>query len=127
MVDAMREFLNEVLRGLVGALANHEHRDELRVGADRGPGPHVANAVLTFARLGNVLFFRIAERPNLVALNLGAGEIAHHAILINPTRGANVQEELADRVDTHVAHARRGSHRVAFNEALQDSGAFSGA
>jgi hypothetical protein len=47
--------------------------DQLRVGAQAGPRPHVTNAELTAHFLGNVLFLRIDERPDFVGLNPLAG------------------------------------------------------
>ena len=64
------------------ARADEPAGHQLGIGADRGPRPHVADAELALAVLGNVLGLRVYEGPDLVALDRRAGKVVEHLVLV---------------------------------------------
>ncbi len=70
-----REIVQEDFSVLDGPLADQPRRHQLRVGADRGQGPHVAVAGRALELLRDVLLLRVAEAPDLVGLDHLAGEV----------------------------------------------------
>jgi len=57
-------------------------RDNLGVGAEGSPCPHVPIAELALVLLRDILVFGVAERPYLIALNPLAGQVAKVLVLI---------------------------------------------
>src|SRR5205823_3904936 len=81
-VETLAEVHHEGVGVLAAAVAALPGGDELRVRVDRGERPHVAVSEGVSVLLGNVLFLRVAESPNLIDLEALAVEVAHHAVLV---------------------------------------------
>jgi hypothetical protein len=99
------------------ACADEVGRDQLRVRVDGDPRPHVA-VVHVAALVGrHVLLLAADERPNLVALDALARQVAHHAVLMDRADGAEIDQQLRDGVLRHARHPHGRADAVAFNEA----------
>jgi|SRR5688572_12846472 len=70
--------------------------DQLAVGAKRGPRPNVAKAEFAAQIEGNVLFLRVAEVPNLVALDANGFDVADMPQVVALARAAYVIKQLED-------------------------------
>ena len=70
----------------------------------------------------DVLFLRIAERPDLdfIALNALAADVADRGVLVLKTGCANVFEQFGDGVDRAANKPRGSAHAVAFDEEADD-------
>lgn len=70
--------------------ADREREDELGVGVDGRPVPHVAVAKLAPVFLGDILLLGVAERPDFIALEATAGvQYARSETTTLPQRPAN--------------------------------------
>src|ERR1022692_836263 len=117
MAETAREVLDEFCSGSAVARADYPARDQFRIGIDGRPGPHAADAELAFLLLWNVLVLRPDERPDLIALNPAAGEIAEHAVLILGADRASLYKELCDGVLGHAGNADSSADAVSVYEA----------
>lgn len=97
-------------------------RYELGVGINRRPRPNITKAVLPAQRLRQVLFLRVTERPDFVALKPPTGQVAERLVLIRPTRRANVGQQLEDGGLGHACHALGRANRVALDEGGDNAG-----
>ena len=118
--------------GIAGA--DVKARDELGIGVDGRPRPDGAHEVLALAvrlrdgrhtphRLRYVLVLRVAEAPDLVALEALAREVDHDLALVVLAHGAEVGQKLEHRPLCHAGHAARGADGVALAEGRHDLGA----
>jgi len=117
---ARGQILGEEVRVLGITLADHVARDQLGIGANRGPGPYVTNAVNAFQIGRDVLFLGVAERPDFIALDALARQVAQCAILEVRTSRANVYEQLGNGVDALPCDPRYRPETVALDEQAQD-------
>lgn len=83
--------------------------DELRLSTNRGPRPHVADAVFALPLSRDVLFLHPDERPDFVALDTLAGQV--------PKRHG---------VDRHAYHSGCRSERITFDRSGDDRGSLGG-
>src|SRR3989338_3201736 len=60
------------------------------------PRPYVAKSKLSPQRFRQVLFLRVAERPDFIALEPPTRQIAERLILVRPTCRAHIGQELED-------------------------------
>ena len=81
-----------------GALTDQPRRDQLGVGVDGDPGPHVAVAGGALEVLGDVLLLGVAERPNLVGLDSPAIKVAKRLVLVVGAGLSEIDQELGDGV-----------------------------
>jgi hypothetical protein len=94
--------------------------DQLRVGVERDPCPHIAVTKLARVILGHVLGFGVHVLPHLVALNSAAREPAQDAILIALARVAEINEQAEYRALRRAGHAARRANAVALYERGHD-------
>lgn len=115
--QAVREVVHEVLGVPCVAVADAPAHNQLSVGAQRGPRPHVAVAELPSQFLGHVLFLGVAERPDFVTLNLGAWQVAKRFALVVGAGLADAGKQLRNGVLRNACHADGRANRVSLNEA----------
>jgi hypothetical protein len=60
----------------------------------------------------DVLFLRVAERPDFVALNARTAKVAHDFVVMRHASLAHVGEELHDCVDIDAAQAPCRAHAI---------------
>ena len=94
--QAHPEVAQERVAVLHRPLAHEPRRDQLRVGVDGGPRPHVAVAEHVGLVGGDVLLLGVAERPNLVALDYRAGQVDERLGLVLRGRLADVLQQVRD-------------------------------
>lgn len=92
-------------------VANVPARNEFGFGINRRPSPDVATALLALGG-GDVLFFAPDERPNFVALDTLAGQVAESLVLKFGTSFAQIGQELHDRRAMNASHASRGAEGI---------------
>jgi hypothetical protein len=130
-LDAVGEPVGEILDEARGvnliALAHQPGRDQLAVGADAGPRPHVAVAVLALMLFRDVSLLGVDERPDLVTLHALARQVAERRVLVLGARPAEVHQQLDHGVLGRAGHADGGADRVALDQAGNDAGSFLGA
>ena len=97
---------------VAAATANEIGHGQLRVGVDRGPGPHVAGPFRRGLRGRDVLLLGVAERPNLVALDAARLHIVHRFVVNREAGFPRLDEQLRNRVDRHVRHAADRKERA---------------
>src|SRR5258708_40347710 len=100
--------------------ADKPRDDELRVRIQRRPGPHVADVWVFFPLFGDVPFLATDERPNLIALDSSASQVATDAALILGTSAANLDKQLGDGVLRNASHSDRRTDRASLNKSLYD-------
>src|SRR2546428_6652205 len=80
MAKPSSQVVNELNGAVRIALANQPRRDNLRIGVDGNPSPHIAPSLgFLFGRRN--LFFRTTKRPNFINLNSPTGQPAKHNVL----------------------------------------------
>ena len=80
MAKPSSQVVNEFNGAVRIALANQPRRDNLRIGVDGNPSPHIAPSLgFLFGRRN--LFFRTTKRPNFINLNSPTGQPAKHNVL----------------------------------------------
>src|SRR5260370_5680382 len=114
--DTRSQIVHEVLRVPRIASANAPARNNLGVSAESRPRPDIAIAKLAAQIGGNVLFFRVAERPNLIALDSLAWQIAQGLVLIFRARLSNPRQQLNNGVFRYSRHSHRSANRVSFDK-----------
>ena len=105
-VKAAGEIIHEML-GIFGITTTDEPiADQLAIGANRGPRPHIAGKGWRILGRSRVLFLRINEGPNLIALDALAAQPLHVLIVIVEAGFACFRPKLRHRVDGNANHAR---------------------
>jgi hypothetical protein len=114
-LEAMRqpldEVVDEVIRSPAVSRSDEPARHKLRVGVDRYPRPHIAPSVFLLLT-GDVLFLRTTERPDFVALDAAAGEVAESFVLIVGARRAEIDQKLIYCGAMHACHARDSTNGI---------------
>lgn len=119
--ETAREVLHKV-RGASGiTFANQPGANQLGVGIDCYPGPHVADAefVAPFSR--HVLLLGPDELPNFIALNPLAAEVYQMGIQVLGAGRAKLYQRFGNRVLRCARHAYRGTDRAALYQGRYDS------
>jgi hypothetical protein len=70
--------------------------------------------------VGDVLLLGVAERPDLVALDDLARQIAQGVVLVVRARFPEIDQQLDDRVFRRAGHAHRAADRHALDQAADD-------
>src|SRR6202020_2925168 len=117
------EVLHEVVSGLRIPIADVPARDKLGFGINGGPRPNVATAFSLFV-CGNVALFGSNERPDFVALNALASQVAESDILILGTSFAEISQELHYGRAVNAGHASRGAKGITLDQAGNHPSAF---
>jgi len=95
---------------------------EFRVGAKSGSSPDRTNARLAAQAAGDVLILRVAEGPNLVALDAAAGHVAEHLIfLVFQARFARQGKQIQDRALGDTGQASGAADVAPLDQALENS------
>jgi len=76
--------------------------------------------------LGDVLLFRVAKRPDFVALNPLGREVVDIRVMEAQAGSADLFDEAENRHLRGAGHAAGRGDRVAFDERHDDAGAFLG-
>src|SRR5690606_13150769 len=112
-LNTMSETARKVLQELIGAVrstvARVPRRNDLGIGANRGPGPHVAHVELALLVERDILCFGVAEGPDFIDLNTTARKVAEGAVLVLGAGLTKVYQELRHGVDRASDHAGRGA------------------
>lgn len=109
------------LQGVTGiAGADQVGHDQLAIPIQRRPGPHVSST--RGSRLGyrNVLRLGIAERPNLVALNMLRTDSANVLVMELGAGVARINKGLGDGIDRNINDPTDRSHRRTLAKHLKD-------
>src|SRR4051794_23059399 len=96
--------------------ADEEGRDELRIGADCRPRPHVAIAEDALLLGRDVLLFHVTKGPYLITLNVTAWQVPERLMLVAGARRARIHEQLRDGVDRDSGHPLGRVEGVAFDQ-----------
>lgn len=113
--ESAAQILHEPASRVGVASADEPRRDQLRVGVDGRPRPHVAPSMrLLF--LGDVLLFRANELPDFIALETARAEHPHIRIMESRACHTEFSEQFENRGLAHVRHARRAPDAVALNQ-----------
>ena len=118
--ETAREILDE-FGSATNVTASHQPRaNQLGIGVQRYPGPHVATNLLCGHRGRNVLLLGSDEGPNLIALNPLAGQIYQGPVEVFRTGRAKFNQQFRNRVLRNSGHADRRANRVAFHQSRYD-------
>src|SRR5581483_7760571 len=98
------------------ARSNTPANYELCFGVNCHPRPYVSETKLAPLIEGHVLLLGIAERPNFIALDSLASDVANVAVLKIGPRNTNINQQRHDRVNVCSAQSCGGPHRVSFDE-----------
>lgn len=118
--DPVFQIADERVRILGIPPADQVRDDELRVGFNRRPRPHVARTIWCPLRVRDVGLLRVAERPNLIDLHALGLHAPHRVVMEGRTGPSRVFQQLRHGVDRHVHHAADGAHGGALAEHAQD-------
>ncbi len=116
----------EVHRFHLSAPADQPRRDQLGVGVNGGPRPHVAVAVRPLLVRRDVLGLGMDEGPNLVALDPSRGQVAERSVLIGRDDFPQVDQQPGNRVPPKASQARGRADGVSFDQARDDLRSFCG-
>jgi hypothetical protein len=123
VVDSLHQVANKIFCCGSVALPDGKRGNQLRLCVQRDKNPLVAKRCGVI--LADSTLLLKAERPNFVALNVVANEIAHPGIVQTGATFSRQYEQLHDGVTVQSGHAFRGTNRAAFDEALNSAnGAF---
>ncbi len=123
MTKAAGDILHEAVRRARIARADEPRHHELRIRTNRRPRPNVAVPELPLFVGRNVLRFRVAEGPNLIALDALAGEVIQCLGLIPRARASKIHEQLFDRHAREAGDSGGCAEAVALHEDRNDPGA----
>jgi len=117
-LHAMGETASKITDKVTGALgvlsADKPRGNQFGFGVERNPSPHVTVAKLTTFARRQVLFLAVAERPNLVELQVFARQIFDRQMVEQFTRPTEFNQQLAHGVLGRARHAAGGADGVAF-------------
>ena len=113
---AGRHIGNEYVSSLGIALAKDPARNELRIGIDCRPGPHVASDALFRHVFSHLFLLAVAERPNFIDLNPLTSEIAECSILEFRASRAEFHQQFVDGVAGNARDPSRRAHRIAVHQ-----------
>ena len=101
-------------------LAHHPIANELCVSIDTGPRPNVASATRCRFGFWQIDGPRVAEAPDLVALDAFAGQTVHALVVEVEAELAGVRQEFGDGIDRDVADPRDRTHGRSLTEHRED-------
>src|SRR5690606_8187517 len=93
---------------------------QLGIRINRGPRPHIANAVLAAHFLWDVLLLAVDEAPDFIALDALARQVPQGLVLILRSGATNVHQQLGHGVDRAVREAGSGPEAGPFHQKAED-------
>jgi len=120
VAQAAGQILDERI-GVTGiALADQPRRDQLGIGVNGRPRPHVALADLVAHLSRQVLFLAADKRPDFIALNAFARQVAKGLVLVLCARLANLFEQAEHGTLLSAGNAAGRTNRISFDQATDD-------
>jgi len=110
------QIVHEVLRVPCAPASQAPARNEFRIRAESRPSPHITVTELAAKFLRDVLFLRVAKRPNFIALNPLARQVAKRLVLILSTSCSYASEQFRNCVFCYLCHANSSANRIALDE-----------
>jgi hypothetical protein len=114
--EARSQVVHKVLRVPGIASANAPTRNDFGIRAKSRPRPYVAVSKLAAQVGGDVLFLGVAERPNFVALDSLAGQIAHRFVLIFRAYRSDTNQQFGDGIFRNASHSHSGANGITFDK-----------
>ncbi len=111
-----RQILNESIGRARITSTNQPRHDEFAVSIHRRPRPYASDSELPLFLDRNVLVFRVAERPNFIALNTLAIQIYESLVEVLRARPAKFYEKFRNRVLGHTRHANCSADAVSLDK-----------
>jgi len=116
IADAVCEVVHETVRRAARAVTDEVRDDQLGIGIDRRPRPNISVSEQPEFFDWHVLLFRVAERPDFIALNPLNGQIAHMLVVVERACLSEILQQFFDGHARHAGHARSRAQAVAFDE-----------
>jgi len=114
--ETRSEVGHEVLRVPSIAPTHSPARNNLGVSAVCRPSL-IATVTELAAQIGrNILFLRVAERPNFIALDSLTRQVAQGLVLIFRACLSNLRQQFNNGVLCNARHSHRGANRIALNK-----------
>lgn len=110
------QIVHESLGGLHSTVAEGEGSNQLRIGVNRNPRPHIAITKLALLFSRDILLLGIAELPDFIALDSLARQVAKRLILIFRTCLSNLSQQFENGVLRYARHSHSGANGVSFHE-----------
>ncbi len=110
------QIVHKSLGGLRSPRAESERGNQFSIGINRNPRPNVSISELAAQLFRDILFLRVAELPNLVALNSLAGQVAERLVLIFRARLTNSCQQLKNGILSNPSHADGCANRITLNK-----------
>jgi hypothetical protein len=120
IAEPARQIENELARGNSITPSDIPAGYELRFGIDGRPCPHVAVTELSLKFDGYVLLLGVAERPNFIALDTTAIQVAQMLILVLLASLAYVREQFEHGMLCRVSDPANTVDRHTFDQARDD-------
>lgn len=112
--------ISDEVIGVASGTASHKPaRNQFGIGAERRPRPNISKAKPSPQVFGNVLFFGVAKRPNLIALNPFARQIAERLVLILGASAAQIGDEFDHGIFCNARHADGRANRIALDQSRE--------
>lgn len=121
--ESLSEIVHEHLRMERVATTDEPVRNDLGVRTNRRPGPQVTHAENRRMILRKVLFLRVTERPDFVALDSTAGKIGKDFVLKRSPAFTEFQNQSDDGVLGDARNSGRATNAHALYEAAHHLGA----
>jgi hypothetical protein len=96
--------------------ADKPGRHKFRVRVERNPCPNTADAGLIPHFFRQVFVFGVTERPDFIALDALAIQVAENLILIPRAGISKFNQKLLNRAAVRASHPRGGTERIALNQ-----------
>lgn len=125
-LNAVRKTGSQVIHEALGVIrrapANTPAGNEFGIRAEGCPCPHISVAKLPALIGGHVLFLRVAERPDFIALDSLARQVAQRLVLIFRASLSNLRQQLNHSVFRNARHSHRSAYRITFNKGRDNCG-----
>ena len=114
--EPSRQIVHEMLCVPRRAPSYAPRNNQLTVGAECGPRPHISIAKASALFFRHVFVFRVAERPDFIALYSFAWKVAKRLALILGARLTNPREQLDNGILRNSCHSYGRTNGIAFNQ-----------
>lgn len=113
--QTIRHVMHERLGARGVAVANKPRHAQFGVGTDSGPRPDASDAFHASHASRHILFFGVAERPNLIRLNALAAEILNTRVVESFARRPQISQQFENRILGEARHTARCPNRIALD------------